>query len=116
MNVSVHNRLGPVIFRDEAALAEEMLPITSDGILTNDYSFGWMEGTMTWEIPFGWNAKGTTKGTEPYGTFEGSTQEFYISQGGFVGVRKFRNQATRYVNDARYLNWKRIYNNEVRRP
>ena len=116
MNVSVHNRLGPVIFRDEAALAEEMLPITSDGILTNDYSFGWMEGTMTWEIPFGWNAKGTTKGTEPYGTFEGSTQEFYISQWGFVGVRKFRNQATRYVNDARYLNWKRIYNNEVRRP
>ena len=116
MNVNVHNRLGPVNFRDEAALAEEMLPITSDGILTNDYSFGWMEGTMTWEVPFGWNAKGTTKGTEPYGTFEGSTQEFYISQGGFVGVRKFRNQATRYVNDARYLNWKRIYNNEVRRP
>ena len=115
-DVSVHNRMGALNYRDEAALAVEMLPITPDGTLTNDYSFGWMEGSMTWEVPFGWNVKGTTNGTQPSGTFEGTTQEFCIEPSGFTGVRKFHNQATRYVNDARYLNWRRIYNNEVRNP
>ena len=110
------NHMGDAQYRDEAALAVEMLPITPDGTLTNDYSFGWMEGSMTWEVPFGWNVKGTTNGTEPFGMFGGTTQEFCIEPSGFTGVRKFHNQATRHVNDARYLNWKRIYNNEVRSP
>ena len=115
-DVTVHNRVGNIPYRDEAAIALEMLPITPDGILTNDYSFGWMRGDMTWEVPFGWNARGTTNGTDPFRTFEGTTQEFYIDQSGFTGVRKFYNQVTRGTNDVRRLNLKRIFNNEVRKP
>ena len=92
------------------------MPITPDGTLTNDYAFGWMEGDMEWNIPFGWNAKGTTNGTEAVGQFEGTKQEFYIDEHGFTGVRKFHNQVTRTTNDVRRLNFKRITNNEVRRP
>jgi len=110
------NRMWNMQFRDEAAIALEMLPITPDGVLTNDYSFGWMDGEMEWDVPFGWNARGTTNGTEAVGQFGGTKQEFYIDRWGFAGVRKFHNQATRYVDDARYLNWRRIYDNEVRNP
>ena len=115
-DVTVHNRMGDTRFRDEAAISFEMLPITPDGTLTNDYSFSWMAGEMTWDVPFGWNVKGTANGTAPFDTFEGTIQEFYIDATGFTGVRKFYNQATRSIDDVRHLNWKRIFNNEVRNP
>ena len=110
------NRMGNMNFRDEAALAEELLPITPDGTLTNDYSFGWMWGTMTWEVPFGWNAKGTTNGTAQFKTFECTTQEFHIDPWGNASVLKFDKQATRRIDDSRFRNGVRVYNNEVRNP
>ena len=110
------NRMGDPNFRDEAALAEELLPITPDGTLTNDYSFGWMWGTMTWEVPFGWNVKGTTNGTAQFKAFECTTQEFHIDPWGNASVLKFEKQATRRLDDSRYRNGVRVYNNEVRNP
>ena len=110
------NRMGDPNFRDEAAFAVEMLPMTPDGTLTNDYTFGWTWGTMTWGVPFGWNAKGTTNGIAPVGMFEGTTQTFHIDPWGNTSVRKFANQATRRLDDSRYLNGVRISNNEVRSP
>ena len=115
-NVFPGNRMGDPNFRDEAALAEELLPITPDGTLTNDYSFGWMWGTMTWEVPFGWNAKGTTNGTAQFKTFECTTQEFHIDPWGNASVLKFDKQVTRRIDDSRFRNGVRVYNNEVRNP
>lgn len=71
---------------------------------------------MVWDVPFGWNARGSTNGTEAVGQFGGTKQEFYMDQCGFAGVRKFHNQVTRDTNDVRRLNFRRIFDNEVRSP
>ena len=114
-NVTTSNQMGETPdSKDMAAITNELFAITSDGTLTNDYSFGWMDGSMTWQIPFGWNARGTHGEAEPAGTFEGTTQEFYIAPTGYTGVRKFRNQATRRRDDKRFLNGKEVHNNVVR--
>ena len=93
-----------------------MFPITSSGTLTNDYSFGWMFGTLTWEVPFGWNACGTPPGVAPAGLIKGTTQAFHIDPWGTTHVRKFNNQVTRKADDKRYLNGVRLFNNQIRSP
>ena len=114
-NVDVHNRVGGESFvRDEAALDEEQLPITADGMLTNDYSCGWMDGLMVWQVPFGWNVRDTNGETEPFKNFGTVTQEFYIDRWGQATVQKFGSRATRLLNDRRFLNSREIFNNEVR--
>ena len=113
-NVSVHNRVGEdhdVL--DEACLGGELFPITPDGTLTNDYSYGWMDGTMVWQVPFGWNALDTEGETEPFKTFGSLTQEFYIDDSGCSGVRKFGNQALRLIDDRRFLGIREIFTNIV---
>ena len=95
-------------------MAEEQLPMTSDGTLTNDYSCGWIDGLTVWQVPFGWNVRNTTGETEPFKTFGTVTQEFYIDRWGQTTVQKFGNRATRLLNDRRFLNSREIFNNEVR--
>ena len=113
-NVSVHNRVGEERdIRDEACLGGELFPVTPDGTLTNDYSFGWMDGSMVWQIPYGWNVLNTVGETEPFKTFGSLTQEFYIDDSGCSGVRKFGNQALRLIDDRRFLGIKEIFTNTV---
>ena len=113
-NVDLNNRVGGESnVCDEASIGEEAFPITPGGILTNDYSFGWMDGSMVWQVPFGWHARGTKGEAEPFKTFGTTTQEFYIDPWGRTGVRKFRSQATRLLNDRRFLGAREIFNNMV---
>ncbi|MBQ6338609.1 MAG: hypothetical protein IJI36_05625 [Kiritimatiellae bacterium] len=108
-DVDVYNRVGGTDnVRDEAALAEELLPMTSDGTLTNDYSCGWLDGLMVWQVPFGWNEKGTTGASDPFNTFGTILQEFYIDRWGQTTVQKFGNRATRLLNGRRFLNSREI--------
>ena len=112
--VDVHNRVGgDNDVHDEACLGEELFPMTAEGILTNDYSVGWMDGAMVWQVPFGWHVRGAEGETEPFKTFGTITHEFYIDRWGRSGVRKFGNQATRLLNDRRFLNVTEIFNNMV---
>ena len=114
-NVSTSNRMGEQPdSKDMAAITNELFAITSDGTLTNDYSFGWIDGQVTWQIPFGWNARDTQGEAESVGTFGGTTQEFYIDPWGRTGVRKFKNQATRRLDDKRFLNGIEVRNNVVK--
>ena len=99
---------------DEAAIEEELPPITPDGVETNDYSFGWMDGLMIWQVPFGWNARGTSGETPQFGNIAGTTQEFYIDRWGHTAIRKFNNQATRRIDDRRFLNGIEVHGNIVR--
>ena len=113
-DVDIHNRVGgDNDVRDEAKLGGELYPVTSDGTLTNDYSVGWIDGSMVWQVPFGWHARGTKGEAEPFKTFGTTTQEFYIDRWGRSGVRKFRNQAVRLLNDRRFLNVTEIFSNLV---
>ncbi|MBR0506706.1 MAG: hypothetical protein IJJ84_15005, partial [Kiritimatiellae bacterium] len=113
-NVDLNNRVGGEDdIHDEASIGEEALPITPEGILTNDYSVGWIDGSMVWQVPFGWHAHGTEGESEPFKTFGTTTQEFYIDRWGRSGVRKFGNQAMRLLNDRRFLNVTEVFNNIV---
>ncbi len=113
-DVDLDNRVGgDDDVHDEAGLGGELYPVTPDGTLTNDYSFGWMDGSMVWQVPFGWHALGTKGEAEPFKTFGTTTQEFYIDRWGRSGVRKFGNQATRLLNDRRFLGVREIFNNMV---
>jgi hypothetical protein len=113
-DVDLDNRVGGnENVHDEAGLEGELYPVTPDGTLTNDYSFGWMDGSMVWQVPFGWHALGTKGEAEPFKTFGTTTQEFYIDRWGRSGVRKFGNQATRLLNDRRFLGVREIFNNMV---
>ena len=108
-NVDIHNRVGGENnVRDEAALAEEQLPMTSDGTLTNDYSCGWIDGLTVWQVPSGWNVYDTKGEAEPFKTFGTVTQEFYIDRWGQTTVQKFGNRATRLLNGRRFLNSREI--------
>ncbi len=99
---------------DEAAIDEELPPITPDGVVTNDYSYGWMGGTMIWQIPFGWHAHGTSGETAQFGNIPGTTQEFYIDRWGNTTIRKFNNQATRQIDNRRFFNGVEVRENIVR--
>ena len=113
-NVDIHNRVGgDDDVHDEACLGEELLPMTAEGILTNDYSVGWIDGSMVWQVPFGWHVRGTEGEAEPFKTFGTITHEFYIDRWGRSGVCKFGNQATRLLNDRRFLNVTEMFNNMV---
>ena len=75
-------------------------PMTPDGTLTNDVSFGWQDGAIIWYIPLGWNVKDTTGDTPPYKQFGGNLQQvFMIDRHGRVGVFKLDNWVERTTND-----------------
>ena len=113
-DVDIHNRVGGNRdILDEATLGGELFPVTPDGTLTNDYSFGWMDGTMVWQVPFGWNVYGTQGETEPFKTFGSLIQEFYIDRSGNSGVRKFGKQALRLIDDRRFLGVREVFTNIV---
>ena len=69
----------------------ELLPMTSDGTLTNDVSVGWLEGTLYWPTPFGWNVKNTTGNQPEHGQFATwAAHETWIHSDGSCGVSKFQ--------------------------
>jgi hypothetical protein len=94
---------------DEASI-ESLIPrITPDGILTNDLSFGWIDGRVEWDIPMGWGEKNSLIGDNPYKKFAEDTKaEMRIFSSGQSGVRKFQHQVTRYIDGRIFLDMKEI--------
>ena len=101
-NVDDDNKMGV----DRPGIYGELLPMTPDGTLTNDMSVGWLEGTLYWPTPFGWNVKGTT-GSQPahkqFATW--AAHETWIHSDGSCGVRKFQNlEASRDIGTNIWFN------------
>ena len=94
---------------DEASI-ESLIPrITPDGILTNDLSFGWIDGRVEWDIPMGWGEENSVIGDNPYKKFAEDTKaEMRIFSSGQSGVRKFQHQVTRYIDGRIFLDMKEI--------
>lgn len=79
--------------------------MTPDGVVTNDNRFGWAYGTLTWQIPFGWNEGITNREAPVRGRFaEDTVHENVIFETGRTGVRKLRQTVTRDVDGTVYLN------------
>ena len=77
------------MFADEATMGEELPPMTPDGTLTNDVSFGWQDGAIIWYIPLGWNEHGTSGETDPIKTNSvPERQTFIITTNGTLSVIK----------------------------
>ena len=86
-NVDSDNCMGV----DKPGIYGELLPMTPNGTLTNDVNVGWLEGTLYWPTPFGWNIRDTT-GSQPehkqFATW--AAHETWIHSDGSCGVRKFQ--------------------------
>ena len=105
-NVRVNN----ILELTDVAAIESLIPrITADGILTNDLSFGWIDGRVEWDIPMGWGEKNSVIGDNPYKKFAEDTKaEMRIFSSGQSGVRKFQHQVTRYIDGRIFLDMKEI--------
>ena len=91
-------------FRDNPRIERSLPRMTDDGRITTNKTYGWIDGTMVWDIPLGWGPKGTRAASGQVGSLEGYRQTFVIFSDGLAGVRKFSNQVTRRTNDVVYLN------------
>ncbi len=77
------------MLEDEAVIEGALPPMTPDGTLTNDFSFGWRDGAIIWTIPLGWNEHDTIGETEPIKTNAVPEQQmFTINSDGMVSVIK----------------------------
>jgi hypothetical protein len=96
-------------FTDEAAIESSIPRITPDGILTDNISFGWIDGRVDWDIPMGWGEEKSVIGDNPYKKFAEDTKaEMRIFSSGQSGVRKFQHQVTRYIDGRIFLDMKEI--------
>ena len=77
------------LLEDEATMGEALPPMTPDGTLTNDVSFGWREGAIVWTIPLGWNEHGTSGEEDPIKTNAvPERQTFTLTPNGTLAVIK----------------------------
>ena len=77
------------MFADEATMGDDLPPMTPEGTLTNDVSFGWQDGDIIWTIPLGWNEHGTGGETPPVKTNSVPEQQrFNITPSGTLTVIK----------------------------
>jgi hypothetical protein len=91
--------------RDRAKIASEIPRVTPDGSFTVNEQYGWTDGTVWWEIPFGWGEYDGASDREPVGRFaDGVTALHVIFSNGRCGVRKFQNQVTRDIDSTIRLN------------
>lgn len=90
---------------DIAALSQPLPRMTPAGQITDDVSYGWIDGVNVWSVPFGWNVSGTTGTASPYSGFApGKTQIFVVDSLGNTQVHKLDNSVRRNINGDIYLN------------
>ena len=92
------NRMGEC---DIARITTELLRVNDAGDLTDDPAFGWEDGWIAWEIPFGWTTneaiRENPKAT-PLRVFDPNAgHRIEITSAGLVTVRKFGNCVQRDV-------------------
>ncbi len=105
LRVDVDNFFG----YDEAAFHATIPWLTPDGHTTTNAAYGWTDGYVYIDNPFGWNLQKTTGDVSPYKTFAADTKdEILLTSEGLVGVRKLHNQVTRSTNGVIRLNGVRI--------
>ena len=87
------------MLEDEASNSRILKPMTPDGVLTNDVSFGWQEGVIIWSIPLGWNEHNTIGDSMPARTNAvPEQQKFTILPNGSAGVIKAGHYVIRGTN------------------
>lgn len=105
MPIDRDNKMGKY---DVASISLELLRVNADGDLTDNPDFGWEDGWITWEVPFGWASAELAdkdKNTPPLKVFDPQAgHRFEITPSGLVTVRKFGNSAQREADGRMYCN------------
>ena len=85
--------------RDYAGTREALPRRMPDGTETTNTAYGWLGGTMTWKVPFGWRGKSDRSVTDPIGRFaEDVRQIMSITESGDFGVQKLGHEAIRRID------------------
>ena len=106
MNVRFGNYVGTV----HPALRAELPRVTEDGIFIDDDSYGWIDGELIWNVPFGWNESDTVDGTAEHKRFgQDIKQQMVIFETGRCGVRKLKNMIYRDIDGTVNLNGRIVH-------
>lgn len=85
--------------RDFAGRKGALSRMMPNGTVTTNTAYGWIGGSMTWKVPFGWKSSEYPSGDEPVGVFaEGTRQIMSITAEGDFSVQKLGHAATRHIN------------------
>jgi hypothetical protein len=99
---------------DTAAIETELPPMLPNGTLSPYVADGWLNGSMTWDNPFGWTGLGPSAGASPVGVFATGVKDIYsITVDGDVSVFKLGNTALRTVDGNCFLNGSQVTPEEV---
>ena len=100
MSVDAGTCLGAILnVRDRAGCGVALPRRMPDGTETTDPTYGWLGGSMTWKVPFGWRKMYDSSVTEPIGQFaEDTRQVMSITADGEFRVEKLQHTATRMTN------------------
>ena len=86
--------------RDKAGCKVALTRRMPDGTPTDDPSYGWLGGNLTWKVPFGWKRMDDPS-IEPVGIFAEDTRQILsITESGDFSVHKLQHTATRQINGA----------------
>ena len=95
-------------FVDEATFKTEFFRMQPDGILTTNTAYGWLNGSMTWDNPFGWTYHHPPSNAVPAGVFATTQPDakdvFVITASGDFSVSKLSNTAFRTLGGTCLLN------------
>ena len=92
--------MGSMAARDHAGILGELPRMTPDGTLTNNTIYGWISGTLTWKVPFGWkNTEDYDDNALPVGIFAEDTRQIMsIRADGTFSVQKLGHTAVRQID------------------
>ena len=76
----------------------------TQGTITDDSRYGWMNGTMNWKIPVGWNERNSANGETVVKSFQTYWQQFSINAQGTLRIAKLGNWIQRGTNNIVQIN------------
>ena len=85
--------------RDYAGRKGALSRMMPDGTETTNTAYGWLGGSMTWKVPFGWRRRFHNSGDDPMGVFAEDTRQIMsVTADGDFSVQKLGHEATRQIN------------------
>ncbi|MBR6733181.1 MAG: hypothetical protein IKL96_02150 [Kiritimatiellae bacterium] len=99
LKVQKENYVGEEKGRDSAMLYGALPRMMPDGTVTTNTAYGWLGGSLTWKVPFGWGGKPAASDSDPIGVFaEDVRQVFTITPQGDLKIEKLGHSAERKID------------------
>ena len=99
LKVQNGNYVGEEKDRDSAMLYGALPRMMPDGTVTTNTAYGWLGGSLTWKVPFGWGGKPAASDSDPIGVFaEDVRQVFTITPQGDLKIEKLGHSAERKID------------------